>query len=269
MPSMAKVVFTDLDGTLLDRDDYSWEPAQPALDRLRQDGIPWVFVTSKTRAEVEVWRERLRNDHPFIVENGGAAFIPRGYFPFSIPGAMPRGRYDIIEWGTAYRRLAAALDHAAHAAECPVEAFHKMTLEEVAARCDLPLSQAVLAQQREYDEPFLILDAGRTKELLRAIEAQGLRWTRGGRFYHVCGNNDKSEAVQALRNLFLCAAGQVMTIGLGDGWNDVPFLEVVDFPVILPSPWAAEIKSRLPHARVPASSGPAGWNEAVQDLLSR
>ena len=34
------VLFTDLDGTLLDRDTYSWEAARPALDRLIQKGIP-------------------------------------------------------------------------------------------------------------------------------------------------------------------------------------------------------------------------------------
>jgi mannosyl-3-phosphoglycerate phosphatase len=266
---MTKVVFTDLDGSLLDHETYAWEAARPALDRLRGDAIPWVLVTSKTRAEVEVWRERLRNDHPFIVENGGAAFIPRGYFPFPIPGALVRGRYDVLEWGTAHRKLAAGLEKAAAAAACRVQSFHAMTTEEAAAACNLPPAEAALAQRREYDEPFLILDAGRATDLLHAIEAQGLRWTRGGRFFHVTGNNDKSEAVLALRNLFLCAAGQVLTIGLGDGWNDIPFLEVVDFPVIIRTPWASELKSRLPSAHVTAASGPAGWNQAVQDLLSR
>lgn len=29
------IVFTDLDGTLLDHDNYSWQEAKPALDRLK------------------------------------------------------------------------------------------------------------------------------------------------------------------------------------------------------------------------------------------
>jgi len=56
------VVFTDLDGTLLDEETYSWEAAEPALAMLRERGIPWVMVTSKTRAEVEVLRERMGED---------------------------------------------------------------------------------------------------------------------------------------------------------------------------------------------------------------
>ncbi|MFQ5696467.1 MAG: mannosyl-3-phosphoglycerate phosphatase, partial [Terriglobia bacterium] len=46
------IVFTDLDATLLDHQTYSWAAAEPALRRLRLLGIPLVFCTSKTRAEV-------------------------------------------------------------------------------------------------------------------------------------------------------------------------------------------------------------------------
>lgn len=35
------LVFTDLDGTLLDHDTYSWEAARPALDRLKRQQVPW------------------------------------------------------------------------------------------------------------------------------------------------------------------------------------------------------------------------------------
>ena len=34
------IVFTDLDGTLLDGKTYSWESARPALEQLRCRGIP-------------------------------------------------------------------------------------------------------------------------------------------------------------------------------------------------------------------------------------
>ena len=79
------IVFTDLDGTLLDDANYSWEAARPALEELKRRGIPCVLVTSKTRAEVEFWRNRLGNTDPFVVENGAAVFIPKDIFPFKFP----------------------------------------------------------------------------------------------------------------------------------------------------------------------------------------
>ena len=52
------VIFTDLDGTLLDHDTYEWKEAEPALDLCKKLGVPVVFVSSKTRAEIEVLRRQ-------------------------------------------------------------------------------------------------------------------------------------------------------------------------------------------------------------------
>ena len=53
--------------------------------------IPLVFVTSKTRAEVVRLQEEMGIREPFIVENGGGIFFPRGYRNFCIPGGVERG----------------------------------------------------------------------------------------------------------------------------------------------------------------------------------
>jgi len=267
MSGPTPVLFTDLDGTLLDHDTYSWEPARTALERLKLERIPWLLVTSKTRAEVELWRRRLGNTHPFIVENGGAAFIPSGYFPRAATGAIARDGYEVIEWGKPYPELVASLEAAARASGCQVRAFHDMTVEEIAAATNLPLEQAALAKQREYDEPFHIVDEERGGALLAALEAQGLRWTRGGRFHHVDGNNDKASATAALRERFERVYGPVVTIGLGDGLNDVPLLNAVDIPVVIRSPAADAVKLRVAHALVTEGAGPAGWNQAVMTML--
>ena len=261
------LIFTDLDGTLLDRDTYAWDAARPALDRLRQRGIPWVLVTSKTRAEVEAWRRCLENEHPFIVENGGAAFVPAGYFPYAVGAGKRRACYEVLEWGAPYAELVADLQRASQASQCRVRGFHEMTPEEVAALCDLPLSQAVLAKQREYDEPFVILDSNRAGALAAAIEKQGRHCTRGGRFWHILGANDKALAVETLTALFEQGNAPVRTIGLGDGLNDASFLNIVAAPVLIRSARAAELKARVPHGLETDRPGPAGWNEAVLALI--
>lgn len=253
-----KLIFTDLDGTLLDHHTYSFEPARPALERLRRLEIPWIFVTSKTRAETEFWRSRLGNDHPFIVENGAAAVIPRGYFGPATP--------ERLEWGRPYADLIAALDEAAREARCPVRGFHDMTVEQVAAACHLPPEQAALAKQREYDEPFELLDPTREAALLEALERRGVRVSRGGRFYHASGPADKAQAALALRALYEDFAGPVTTIGLGDAMNDLPLLRVVDIPVVVRSPQAALLLAEVAGARLTVQAGPEGWNAAVLEL---
>jgi mannosyl-3-phosphoglycerate phosphatase len=260
------LVFTDLDGTLLDRETYAWEDARPALDHLARRGIPWVMVTSKTRAEVEYWRRETGNRHPFIVENGGAAYVPAGYFPFVIAGGVRRGDWDVLEWGTPYARLVEGLACASRDAACAVRGFHGMAAGEVAELCGMPRAQAELARQREYDEPFLVPDPACEAALNAAIEARGLRVTRGGRFRHILGDNDKARAVAAVTALFARQYGALRTIGLGDAPNDAPFLGIVDIAVLLRSPRVGELQALVPRGTVTRRPGPAGWNDAVLEF---
>jgi mannosyl-3-phosphoglycerate phosphatase len=261
------LVFTDLDGTLLHPETYSWHAARPAIERLRQRGIPWILVTSKTRAEVEFWRGRLKHQDPFIVENGGAAFVPRGYFPKPIPRAEQHGPYEVMEWGAAYKALVADLGKCSEKSRCRVWGFHDMTAHEVAAACDFPLEQAVLAKERQYDEPFLIRDPELADGLTCAIEEIGRRWTKGGRFWHILGTNDKAAAVLALSALFEKHYGPVRTIGLGDGANDAPYLNAVNVPVLIRSGQARRLRSFVPRGTVTRRSGPEGWNDAILSLI--
>ena len=76
------VVFTDLDGTLLDSETYSYEKSLAMINRLKESGTPLIFCSAKTRVEQEVYRSELGLFHPFIVENGSAIFTPRAYFLF-------------------------------------------------------------------------------------------------------------------------------------------------------------------------------------------
>lgn len=258
-----QVIFTDLDGTLLDEHDHSFEAAQPALDLIAGLGIPLIFCTSKTRAEVEGVRDRLANRHPFIVENGGAAFVPKGYFPFPWPVSREVGDYDVMEFGERHPDLVEALQRASAESHCRVRGFHEMTVAEVGTRCRLSPAEAAAAKQREYDEPFEVLDAGLTGDLLKAIAALGKRWTRGDAFYHITGNSDKAQAVQALAGLYRRVYGQISTLGLGDALNDAAFLNAVDLPFLIRSRFTVQLKKAVPQGCVTQVGGPQGWKGAV------
>jgi len=260
------VIFTDLDGTLLDAESYSADAARPSIERLRDLGIPLIFCSSKTRAEIEWWRGHLENDAPFIAENGGALFVPAAYFRGPIISPIRRDGYAVIEFGVPYTQLVETLDAAASETGCRVLGFHDMDVSKVASRCEIPMWMAELAKRREYDEPFEILQGDRDS-LLRAIVGRKKRWTQGGRFYHLTGANDKAHAVQLLAHYFERHGDGVTTVGIGDALNDTGFLRAVHIPIILPSPHAEALGRAVPHARLARENGPAGWNSAVLELL--
>ncbi len=262
------VIFTDLDGTLLDHETYSYGAAAPALDRLRRAKVPIVFTTSKTRAEIEPLRKHMENAHPFISENGGAAFVPLSYFPFEPSGARRIGNYDVIEYGDRYEELVTVLREAARSTGCNVRAFSGLTAAEIAALSGLPLEEAERAKAREFDEPFEVLDLPDARaRLLAEIKRRGKKWTLGGRFYHIIGDSNKAEAVRALSGFYRQAHGQIVTVGLGDGWNDVQFLNVVDIPILVRSPSTEKMQAAVPGGRITAACGPQGWNEAISEMF--
>lgn len=256
------VFFTDLDGTLLDHDTYDWQPARPAITRIRSLGHALVLTTSKARAEVAQLHESMGLSYPYIVENGGAIYLPRDYFSPPLPGALTRDGWDVVELGTAYPVLVEALRHASAASGVKVKGFAEMDAEEVARRTGLPLETARLSHQREYDEPFVV-EEGDPAMLCSAIESAGFQWTRGGRFFHIIQGCDKAKAVNILAGLYREHGRLSRTIGLGDGLNDAKFLRAVDSAWLIPSAQTRELAQLVPNVRIAASPGPAGWTQAV------
>lgn len=268
------IIFSDLDGSLLDAATYSYDAADAALRKLFESPTQLVFVSSKTRAEMEPLRTRLRLPTPFIVENGGAVFIPDGYFPFSVEDSVSCGSYRVIEIGTPYAGLRAALKEIDRDLSCRLHGFGDMTVDEIARYTDLSRADAGLAKQREFDEPFLVTGRAVTlKQLQDKAEAKGLNCTKGGRFYHLMGSNDKGQAtvrlIKLYRRLAQTRGHEFLTIGIGDSLNDLPMLQVVDHPVLVQKPDGAyDSDIDLPGLIRAPGIGPAGWNAAVLDLLS-
>lgn len=263
------LVFTDLDGTLLDHETYSFESALPGLKALEERRIPLIFCTSKTRAETERHRKDLRNSHPFITENGGAVFIPRGYFPFEGGFADVRDdSYDILEFGAPYDFLRRALMDMRNALDPSIRGFGDMDVREIADLCAFSTSEAHLAKMREYDEPFLVPHDTLLVPLGRIAAESGLRIVRGGRFFHLIGGNDKGQAVKALKGLYAKAWGPQTSAALGDSSNDAPMLEAVDVPILVRKAHGGyESGIATKGLTITQGIGPEGWNEAVLEFL--
>ncbi len=262
------VVVTDLDGTLLDAATYSFEAAIPAIRALEKKGIPLVFCSSKTRAEIEALRILVGNNDPFISENGGALYIPPDLFAFEIPAAKEKNGYRLLELGVPCRDLRALLLRLQAEHPGKIRGFGDMSDEEVAGLCGFSVEQARLAKKREYDEPFLCEDAEILSSLKQQARRAGLDLVRGGRFHHLIGPNDKGAAVRRLRGLYLKDRGPVTVIGLGDSLNDLPLLQESDLPVLIPRPDGThESGIGLPGMLLAAKPGPEGWQEAVLSLI--
>ncbi|NOZ26177.1 MAG: HAD-IIB family hydrolase [Nitrospirae bacterium] len=263
------VIFTDLDGTLLRYDNYSFEEAADALEVIRRKGIPLVLCSSKTRREIELYRERLSNRDPFVSENGGGIFIPEGYFAKSPDvGFRHDDKYRVITIGKSYSELRAGLLRLRQMG-FKVKGFGDMTVEEIVSLTGLSPEEARLSKERDFDEPFVIEDGTDEDRLRDAILSLGLNYTVG-KYYHLLGDNDKGKAVRILTELYRREFGDIRTIALGDSPNDIPMLEAVDVAVIVQKPGGFhDGRINVPGVLRAKGVGPEGWNRVVKELVGK
>jgi mannosyl-3-phosphoglycerate phosphatase len=268
------VIFSDLDGTLLDPATGSADAAIDAIGMLAHAHIPLVFCSSKTRAEIQFLQQELGVHHPFIAENGGALYIPEGYFAFDVPWGRPSSSgFIIIHYGRPYGEVVEKFGRAARRARVPVLGFNEMSVNDVAQECSLTLLSARLAKLREYSEPFRVTDttAASRRRLEHAMVTEGLASCAGSPFDLACMHKDQGLPVRMLISLYRRAMGHAQTVGLGDALDDVPLLQRVDTPVIVrrqTDVQMVDLLTRLPRAVVTHTSGPGAWADEVTRIVT-
>ncbi len=249
-PALPLLVFSDLDGTLLDHHDYSWEAARPGLARLKELGAGLVLASSKTAAEIRPLQQEMGLTHmPAIVENGAGVLWPNA----------------IEEGGDCYQRLRSMLS----TLPSGFVGFGDLTEREVAQKTGLSPEQAALAKQRGFSEPGLWTgsEAG-LQAFLSAVADAGLNARQGGRFLTLSFGKTKADAMNDIVGHLTPAR----TLALGDAPNDSEMIRAADQGVIIANPDGPSIPRFPPEAEArilrTTNSGPRGWSEAILTLTA-
>lgn len=251
-------VFTDLDGTLLDHDTYSFDAALPAIEALKARGIPVILASSKTEAEMAPIADALGLDTPMIVENGAGL-------------ARFNGEHDCQS--DVYPRIRSLLENLPAALEGRFSGFGDWSDETVATATGLPLASARLARQRRFSEPGLWRGNESERDAFIALlHAHDLTAVQGGRFFTIMPRGSKADAMQRVIRHFSETQGEpIFTIALGDAPNDLAMLQAADLGVIIANPHHAPLpvteRERNGHILRSTLAGPAGWNETILTIL--
>jgi len=241
------VIFTDLDGSLLNHEDYSFDDAKPSLEQISRDNIPLIFTTSKTKHECEILQQKMDITAPFIVENGAAIYYPDG---------------TIEQLGLEHHQIKNFMDR--HIDMFNILSFSNMKIEDIMEYTLFSYEQAQVAKSRDFSEPFLIHDERKLTALEKLAESEGMKILKGGRFYHCVGiHQDKGAAVKrALKHY-----PHRISVGLGDNYNDIALLQSVDIPVLIPHHEGKYIDFELENLIKAPYKGSLGWHKALEKIL--
>jgi mannosyl-3-phosphoglycerate phosphatase len=249
------IVFTDLDGTLLDHETYDYAAARPALDRLRRERIPLILSSSKTAAEIAPLRHELGFDHcEAIVENGA--------------GILEAGKERPAKSATR-GRLMDALDSLPPDLRGAFRCFSDCSVGEIADMTGLEPDAAARARQRDFSEPGLWTGTaeGRAR-FLSELSKAGIMARQGGRFLTLSFGGDKADGLRRITDRYAQRTGaRPISVALGDAPNDAVMLEAADIGYIVANPahggiprLAGEDGGKIRRIDAP---GPVGWNQAV------
>ncbi|MDA7595465.1 HAD-IIB family hydrolase [Luminiphilus sp.] len=268
------VIYTDLDGTLLDHHTYSFEAAGPALAMLKKSGIPVIPCTSKTRSETTHLMQALDLDGPMIIENGAAIWVPQDWglvrpenalddagawcHRFGPPRSLIRRQLATfgIEWSNRYQCLS------------------DLTDKQVAAVTGLDLANAARAKERQYCETLVWLGTPSDRRAFaKEVESMDMQCVQGGRFVHVLASGGKAQAVSWLHRKIRAERPEyaaAVSVAAGDAENDVAMLEITDLALLVRSP-VNELPTleRCSGVVVSEAMGPAGWAEGIEALILR
>jgi mannosyl-3-phosphoglycerate synthase len=267
---LTRVVFTGLGGVLLHPLTNSYSKALDSLRMLQENRIPIVFCSSKARVEQQSYRDELDIKSPFVVESGGAIFIPRDYFrlPFTYDRATKD--YLVIEIGITLQEILKKLRKLEQESKIQVTGFSDMGVEEIARDTALDLRLAEYAKQREYSEILSI--KGKKKDIeftINSIKKLGLGCVSNGKFYEITAGNDMDKAIQILTALYKLNFGNTLTVGIGVDENDTATLAAVDLPILVQGQAGRWRKVKIKDIWRVRGVGPEGWNRAITELVTK
>jgi mannosyl-3-phosphoglycerate phosphatase len=263
------IIFSDLDGTLLDHHTYSYAPAGEALSRIRELSIPLILVSSKTRSELMHYQAELNLvGYPFVVENGAAFFTPIGYFD-QLKGYQKDGLLWQYKLGSDIVKIRAALEAISLKHKYLIRGFHNSSPKEIAQKTGLEPERVQKAMQREFSIP-VFFDKRAEKILNEEVGKYDLTILYGGRFMHILGKSNKGDCLRYIMKGYhqKYPNNKFVSIALGDSLNDFAMLNAADYAVLVKK-YNGEYENRARLDRVIYSPdiGPSGWNKSVLSIL--
>ena len=174
------------------------------------------------------------------------------------------------EFGVKRQALSDVLEALDMTTRYHFKSLNEMPASEVAEITGLDIASAKRAQMRLYSETIDWRDSSESLEQFTELLTDiGFSVSRGGRFVHLMGPNNKGIAARWFHNLLKREwTPDLVSIAAGDAPNDREMLQWADIALLMTNDRGTALSlERSGPTHVSGSAGPGAWSTAIQEIL--
>ena len=261
------MIFTDLDGSLLNHDNFDFKKIKIFILQCLSIGIKIIPNSSKTKKEIDFFCDQLGERLPYIVENGSAIhnldIVSSDFKEVNNSLVFSRTVEEILE--IIIKEVPKNLID-----KCSfIKDMNRKMQKEI-----LGLSEAFLplALERDYSIPFTFSGSDHTiNEFKLILERLDLKLHEGGRVFNISDNCSKGSAMKTLvSKIKKDISLNPYIIVVGDSPNDISMLEEANQPCVVPLPNKCNLKDlKFNNILRAKQCAPEGWEEVIRLSLKK
>ena len=254
------IIFTDLDGSLLHRDNFNFDEIKEYIKNLIDEGIIIIPNTSKTDSEIEDFVKELGADLPFISENGASIHglnLINTNFPNKI--ILSRNKQELLEIFNS--KVPDELR-----AKCKF--ISNMDLKQQSKIFGLQENKLKNALNRKYTIPFIFEgDKIEKNKLIKIFKSSSLNIQEGGRVLNLGDNTNKVKSMNQVLKIYKKVESKIKVIAVGDNFNDLDMLKNCDVPCLVFNDQFKQDQINIDNLIISNKPSPEGWADVIKTAL--
>jgi mannosyl-3-phosphoglycerate phosphatase len=255
------LLFTDLDGTLLNKKTFEFKAALNLIKNCISKGINIIPNSSKTDLELDEICENLEIPKVYISENGSFIY-GLNYLSKKLNEKVYLSRDKAVIFKNFSDNINVKLQK-----KCLI--LENETLKNQIEVLGLPQNKISKAMNRKFSMPFIFLgNKDEEIELKKNVKKNGLNIQFGGRVLSLGDKVSKGDAMMRFISLLSNETKKnYVSICVGDNENDFDMLDKCDYPCLVKNGPLKNInfKNQCVFSKKEA---PDGWVEVVNKTLN-
>jgi predicted mannosyl-3-phosphoglycerate phosphatase (HAD superfamily) len=174
------------------------------LEGLDETDFPCIWLTGRTRAQLDEPRRRLGHNDPFIGESGCGVYLPEDYFHLKSGNTIRLGRFTCIPVAEPQPAAAEALEELSTDLGIAAVSLRSLSSRELSQNTGLPAGEAEQIRMRDFDELFFFAGATASDIAKFADEAKTRNFTLQdlGLFWSLSVGADYAKCIRELGALY-------------------------------------------------------------------